>query len=185
MYCLLEKEDTVAGVGFVPSETGHAFAARRVEVLFSESSSISARALCPFLSSEPRSWEPHCDASVSEMVGRFDREKKGRSLPRAPISVIQYGSRSFRLNRPLELNTRMDDETGLLFFEFEPLGICIGAADEQGLMEELAEEICVLWDEYACEEDDNLSPAAIRLKRRLLEDVKEIEVAEGEAGCTD
>jgi len=56
----------------------------------------------------------------------------------------------------------------ILCIEYERLGIHVFADTREELVAELAEQICMLWDEYACEDDENLARAAIRLKKNLL-----------------
>lgn len=64
-----------------------------------------------------------------------------------------------------------DDEIpGLWHIEDNNLGIdlYLNILEETHVLEELAEEIFFLWEEYACEEDNNLSPAARKIKNNLL-----------------
>jgi len=90
------------------------------------------------------------------------------------IEYVPYGNRTFRFKKYLELCPAYDETGELLCLEYEPIGIHVFADTREELLAELAEQICMLWDEYACEDDGNLTPAAIRLKRNLLAALEEV-----------
>jgi len=90
------------------------------------------------------------------------------------IEYVPYGNRTFHFKKYLELCPTHDETGELLCIEYEPLGIHVFADTRAELLAELAEQICMLWDEYACENDGNLTPAAIRLKRNLLAALEEV-----------
>lgn len=90
------------------------------------------------------------------------------------IEQVRYQGRVFRFRNYLEVCPTYNETGDLLCLEYKPLGIHVFADTREGLGAELAEQVCVLWDEYACEEDANLSPAAIRLKMNLLKDLEEV-----------
>jgi hypothetical protein len=89
------------------------------------------------------------------------------------IDCVPYGNRTFHFKKYLELCPTYDETGELLCLEYEPIGIHVFADTREELLAELAEQICMLWDEYACEDDKNLTPAAIQLKRRLLDVLEE------------
>ncbi len=93
-----------------------------------------------------------------------------------PIKLLEvkYSGRLFRFSEPLTLYPNLDQTGTLLVAKHRPLGIHVFADTREELLDELHEQIAMLWDDYACENDDNLSPAAIALKKRLLRALSEI-----------
>jgi len=89
------------------------------------------------------------------------------------IGDVRYRGRIFHFKERLELCPAYDETGELLCLEYEPMGIHVFAETRKKLMSELAEQICVLWDEYACEDDANLTRAAIQLKKNLLGAIEE------------
>ncbi|HUW61678.1 MAG TPA: hypothetical protein VMZ06_11810 [Candidatus Bathyarchaeia archaeon] len=101
----------------------------------------------------------------------------GKDVRTAPLTVgqIRCGSRRFRVRKGhLDLFPTYDETGNLLCLEYMPLGIHVFAESREQLCLELAEQICMLWDEYACEDEEKLSPVAIQLKRKLLADLEEV-----------
>jgi len=90
------------------------------------------------------------------------------------IEYVPYGNRTFHFKKYLEFCPTYDETGELLCLEYEPIGIRVFADTREELLAELAEQICMLWDEYACEDDGNLTPAAIRLKKDLLAALEEV-----------
>jgi len=87
---------------------------------------------------------------------------------------IRCKKRIFRFQTRLELQPSYDETGQLLCLKHDPIGIHVFAETRQELLTELAEQICMLWDEYACEDNKNLTPAAIQLKNKLRGVLKEI-----------
>lgn len=90
------------------------------------------------------------------------------------LQYVQYLGRTFRFRQYLELCPVRDETGNLLCLEHKPFGIHVFANSRKELYAELAEQICMLWDEYACEDDENLTPAAIQLKTNLLGALEEV-----------
>ena len=90
------------------------------------------------------------------------------------IQHIRYRHRTFHFKVYLELHPTYDETGELLCLEHQPLGIHVFADTREDLEAELAEQVCMLWDEYACDQDENLTPAAIQLKRNLLSALEEV-----------
>lgn len=90
------------------------------------------------------------------------------------LQCVSYRGRNFRFKHKLELWPFCDETGELLCLEYEPLGIHVFADTREMLLKELAEQICMLWDEYASEANGNLSPAAVQLKKRLLAMIEEV-----------
>ncbi|MDP2181351.1 MAG: hypothetical protein Q8K99_02120, partial [Actinomycetota bacterium] len=71
---------------------------------------------------------------------------------------------------PLVLTPALDPETKqVLLASDEGLGLSAAAPTRDQLYEELVDEIAFVWEAYALEDDEILSPAAAELKKRLLE----------------
>lgn len=68
---------------------------------------------------------------------------------------------------PLVLTPTLDPETKQVLLE--GLGLSAAAPTRDQLYEELVDEIAFVWEAYALEADEILSPAAAELKKRLLE----------------
>ena len=81
---------------------------------------------------------------------------------------VPHPSRGYTLAavEPIVLEPVMDD--GLLTIRVPELGIDVYAESQEELSSELAEQVLMLWEEYAREEDGRLSPAARNLKSALL-----------------
>ena len=86
------------------------------------------------------------------------------------IHEVTFQGETFRFKEPLEFEReRHTMSRGTLWvYENEHLGIDICAESMEMLKDELAEEVSVLWWEYAQESDERLTDSAIELKRRLL-----------------
>ncbi len=79
-----------------------------------------------------------------------------------------------RFRDPLTLQPQTTESRQLMFIEDEALGINTHATTRDDLLEEVYEQVRMLWLEYAKEADDVLSPPALELKRNLLERVEEM-----------
>jgi hypothetical protein len=91
------------------------------------------------------------------------------------LHKIAYGVRSFEFTQPLELTPTLDDETKQLFcLENPELGLDVYAYTRDQLDLELKEQIAFLWDTYAQAPDEELTVAAIALKRKLLAALREV-----------
>lgn len=94
------------------------------------------------------------------------------------IGEVSNRGRVFRFKTPLLFTPHFDAALGLYIFDNYPLGISIHSEEIDDLREELADQVRFLWDAYALEEDEALTPAALELKRRLLIDIEEVGGAE-------
>ena len=59
---------------------------------------------------------------------------------------------------------------GWLMVEYEPWSLHVIGSDSNELLQEIDEQIMMLWQEYALAEDIELSAAGQRLKQQLLKD---------------
>jgi len=111
------------------------------------------------------------------MAEKREATDLGKDAKTEPLTIdqIHCGSRRFRVRKGyLDLFPTYDETGNLLCLEYTPLGIHVFAESREKLCLELAEQICMLWDEYACGDDEKLSPVAIQLKRQLLADLEEV-----------
>jgi hypothetical protein len=75
----------------------------------------------------------------------------------------------------------LDETRQLLCLEKPELGIHVFAPTREELLDELHAEIEMLWCEYALEQDEVLTDRARQLKANLLQNLREENVAEGQA----
>ncbi len=82
----------------------------------------------------------------------------------------------FEFLNPIELCVLKDDGmyTSTLWIEHSPLEIQVFGRNIEDLKCELDKQVCYLWDAYAQEEDDNLSPRALEVKNSLLAVMSEL-----------
>ena len=85
------------------------------------------------------------------------------------LSVVPLGDgRTVRLKERLQLPIVLSESEQLLSIEYEPLQVDVFAATRDQLWEELLEQVAMLWVEYAEADEEELSPPARELRRRLL-----------------
>ena len=117
----------------------------------------------------------HVDGAVgSATASRLPLVDSDTNTRPVVIEDVRYLGRTFHFKTYLELCPAYDETGELLCLEYKPLGIHVFANCRKELNAELAEQICMLWDEYACEGDENLTPAAIQLKKNLLAALEEV-----------
>ena len=63
-----------------------------------------------------------------------------------------------------------ESDDGWLLAEYEPWSLHVIGSDRNNLLQEIDEQIMMLWREYAMAKDTELSPAGKRLKQVLLRD---------------
>ena len=83
------------------------------------------------------------------------------------ISGVVAGEYILRAKEPLHLEVESDGS--LLYAEDESLGISVFARDSFELESLLAEQILLVWNQYALENSNRLTPTAVKLKSRLLD----------------
>jgi hypothetical protein len=84
------------------------------------------------------------------------------------LNEVTRGQIRIRFREPLTLVPKLTESQQLMFLEDETFGIEVFAPSRSELLEELKEQVIMLWTEYATEDDDNLSDLAKALKKRLL-----------------
>ena len=88
-------------------------------------------------------------------------------LDLSPFVVTEFMPK-VPLTAPLRLEPFLSDDEQLLRLAHEELDIDVFAPTRGELLNELREQLAMLWTEYALEEDENLSDPARQLKARLL-----------------
>jgi hypothetical protein len=97
-------------------------------------------------------------------------------LDLSPIVMTssQFGGRTLEASPPLVLTPQMDESEQLLFVEDDALGIEVFNVTREALLGELAEQLDMLWHEYALADDGALDAVARRRKKALLVRMKEV-----------
>lgn len=107
--------------------------------------------------------------SISEVVSINDLD-----LSPFRVSLIPYGSKSLRFRQQLTLQPASNESFQLLSLQHDDLGIDVYAPTRDGLLNELHDQIVMLWDEYALADYGTLSPKAAALKKTLLANIEEV-----------
>lgn len=94
----------------------------------------------------------------------------------SPIEVdtIICDDRRLHMKNHLTLQPVLDDSEQLYTVEYPELGISAFAYTRQELTEEIEDDICYLWEEYALANDAELSEDALLLKHHLLSAIEEV-----------
>ncbi len=84
------------------------------------------------------------------------------------LSQVEWQGRVISLRSPITLVPELDDSSQLLQVRYKPFDLHVFAQTRDQVWVEINEFIAMLWEEYASEEDVNLSQPAIDLKNVLL-----------------
>lgn len=126
--------------------------------------------------------------STIQVSGRVSRDENGNiknvfdvesigALDLAPLEVneVEHGGLRLRFKETIRLQPRLNEENPQFVSIEEPrLGLDVFAGTVSGLMDEVAEDLVVVWKNYALAPDATLTPRALELKRRLLEAIEEV-----------
>jgi len=114
-----------------------------------------------------------------EVKNVFDLEAIGPlDLSPLEVSEVEYEGVRLRFKQPVQLKPHVNQENPQFLNVEEPaLGLDAFAGTVSDLMDEVAEDLVVVWKQYALAPDAGLSPKALELKRRLLATVEEMPVA--------
>jgi hypothetical protein len=94
------------------------------------------------------------------------------------LSEVEFGGVRLRSKEPLHLQPRiLEDTPHFLNVEKARFGLDAFAGTVGELIDEVAEDLVVVWKEYALARDSELSPNARELKRHLLEAFEELPIA--------
>lgn len=110
--------------------------------------------------------EPKEIYSVSD-IGNLD-------LSPFTIDRIKYGKQILLARNALVIEPTMDDDRQYICLNREELGIDVFAHTRERLALEFAEQLAMLWEEYAMEDDKCLEPSARTMKRALLDAFEEV-----------
>lgn len=108
----------------------------------------------------------------------FDVESIG-PLDLSPIAFreVEFGGCKLHLREALHLRPQINEENPQFVSVSEPeLGLDVFAGTIDALMDEVAEDLVMVWKHYARAEDRELAPKALALKQRLLRMVEEVPV---------
>jgi hypothetical protein len=86
-----------------------------------------------------------------------------------PIPGVRIGNERLEPVEPLQAEVGFDEEEALYTAAIPSLSINTFAETRDGLIDALHSELSLLWRRYALAEDESLTPAALVLKRRMLE----------------
>ncbi|MFZ4703567.1 MAG: hypothetical protein ACOYMG_26290 [Candidatus Methylumidiphilus sp.] len=116
-----------------------------------------------------------------QVTGRFVLDEEGNPnklmdvtrvepLDLSPIHITELDRLPVRMNEALELTPVLDEESQqYLCVEDQSLGLNAFALNRAQLLDEIQQQLAMLWTEYACASDDALDDDARALKRRLLD----------------
>lgn len=102
-------------------------------------------------------------------------EDISRPFEKLFFEKIEWDSYSFQMNR--EISLQLSFSEGLWEGICEELKIFVSSADSEECIRDFQEEFYVLWEEYANEDDENLTADARELKYKILALVKGVEFA--------
>lgn len=114
-----------------------------------------------------------------EIKNMFDLESIG-ALDLSPLEVneVEHEGLRLRFKETVRLQPRLnDDNPQFVSIEDPNLGLDAFADTVSDLLDEVAEDLVVVWRNYAIAPDANLSPKALELKHRLLAVMEEVPVA--------
>jgi hypothetical protein len=114
-----------------------------------------------------------------EIKNMFDLESIG-TLDLSPLEIneVEHEGLRLRFKETVRLQPRLnDDNPQFVSIEDPNLGLDAFAGTVSDLLDEVTEDLVVVWKQYAMSPDANLSPKALELKRRLLAVMEEVPVA--------
>jgi hypothetical protein len=115
----------------------------------------------------------------NEIKNMFDLESIG-TLDLSPLEVneVEYEGLRLRFKEAVRLQPRLNDDNPQFVSVEDPgLGLDSFAGTVGDLLDEVAEDLVVVWKHYAKAPDADLSPKALELKHRLLAAMDEVPVA--------
>lgn len=75
---------------------------------------------------------------------------------------------SLQFKEPLILTSVLDDSQQYLCVADEAIGLDVFAINRPLLIDEVQEQLAMLWSEYACCDDSELDNSALNIKHNLL-----------------
>ena len=84
------------------------------------------------------------------------------------LKVVHWGDRTFRFYQPLVLHPQLDEDSQQLYVVEDPsLTLIAYAQTREQLLQEINEQVALIWDEYVQAEDETLALDALELKQRF------------------
>jgi len=91
------------------------------------------------------------------------------------LKEVSWDNSNLRLKNPIQLTPYMDEESHQLYVVEEPrIGLYVFAYTRENLMDEINEQITMMWEEYAKADSEDLTEDANQLKITLLESIEEV-----------
>jgi hypothetical protein len=90
------------------------------------------------------------------------------------ISGVRTPALSLKAKTPITLDIEMDDTKQLLYVKYPTLGVDVFATNRDRLLNELQEQLVMLWNDYALASDDELDAPAQQMKHALLAQFTEV-----------
>ncbi|MBC7349635.1 MAG: hypothetical protein H5U05_06650 [Candidatus Aminicenantes bacterium] len=113
------------------------------------------------------------EGKIGKIIDVLDFELfEERDLRPYRTEAIEWKSRIFELNHEIACDVKK--EAALVIIEYEPLNIRAYNFSREEAILDFSEEFAMLWDIYAREQDKNLTPDALELKKQLHNLVKEV-----------
>jgi hypothetical protein len=114
-----------------------------------------------------------------EIKNMFDLESIGPlDLSPLEVSEVEFEGVRLRFKETMRLQPRLNDDNPQFVSVEEPrLGLDAFAGTVSDLLDEVAEDLVVVWKHYAKAPDSDLSPKALDLKYRLLAVMEEVPLA--------
>jgi hypothetical protein len=114
-----------------------------------------------------------------EIRNMFDLESIGPlDLSPLELSEVEFEGVRLRFKETMRLQPRLNEDNPQFVSVQEPqLGLDAFAGTVNDLLDEVAEDLVVVWKHYAKAPDSDLSPKALDLKRRLLAAMEEVPLA--------
>lgn len=123
-----------------------------------------------------------------QATGQFTLDQEGNPVKLSNVTRLQpidlspitlrsahWSDRVFRFSEPLVLQPELDEESQQLYVVEEPsLTLVAYARTREQLLQEINEQVALIWDEYVQAEDETLALDALELKQRFLGVCKEL-----------
>lgn len=100
-----------------------------------------------------------------------------RDLSAFYLTQFEYPDRVLLFKDEVAIEPELDESRQLMILREDHLGIDVVASTREELFQGLVDEIGILWRNYALAPDAELSPAARRLRRSLLDAIEERVIA--------
>jgi hypothetical protein len=140
-------------------------------------SGVLARELDGIASVIGESTNPRMSISIADRGRLSEYMSDNRDLSAFYLTQFEYPDRILLFKDEVAIEPEIDESQQLMILREDQLGIDVVASTREELFQGLVNEIEILWRNYAMAPDAELSPAARRLKRRLLDAIEERVIA--------